>query len=166
MGRVSCRLQFALPLRFRTTLVLTTCYVMMHVFQEITKDLIPTILCENIFIRAFWNTFPFAFRYPIILRFSGLWFSNPCLSFKIVRDVQMRIMSGMSHKGLKLYMYYDEEIHFAFSLLVAVLINTISNVITSRLHRETTKGGYPQLFILLQRSPPLGNYLVFRGLFQ
>lgn len=53
----------------------------------------------------------------------------------------MRIMSGMSHKGLKLYMYYDEEIHFAFSLLVAVLINTISNVITSRLHRETTKGG-------------------------
>lgn len=75
-------------------------------------------------------------------------------------------MSGMSHKGLKLYMYYDEEIHFAFSLLVAVLINTISNVITSRLHRETTKGGYPQLFILLQRSPPLGNYLVFRGLFQ
>lgn len=70
----------------------------------------------------------FAFRYPIILRFSGLWFNNPCLSFKIARDVQMRIMSGMSHKGLKLYMYYDEEIHFAFSLLVTVLINTISNV--------------------------------------
>lgn len=143
MGRVSCRLQFALPLRFRTTLVLTTCYVMMHVFQEITKDLIPTILCENIFIRETRSPSKdlFAFRYPIILRFSGLWFSNPCLSFKIVRDVQMRIMSGMSHKGLKLYMYYDEEIHFAFSLLVAVLINTISNVITSRLHRETTKGG-------------------------
>lgn len=144
MGRVSCRLQFALPLRFRTTLVLTTCYVMMHVFQEITKDLIPTILCENIFIRETRSPSKdlFAFRYPIILRFSGLWFSNPCLSFKIARDVQMRIMSGMSHKGLKLYMYdYDEEIHFAFSLLVAVLINTISNVITSRLHRETTKGG-------------------------
>lgn len=82
----------------------------------------------------------------------------------------MRIMSGMSHKGLKLYMYYDEEIHFAFSLLVAVLINTISNVITSRIiyteKRRKEETGYPQLFILLQRSPPLGNYLVFRGLFQ
>lgn len=72
MGRVSCRLQFALPLRFRTTLVLTTCYVMMHVFQEITKDLIPTILCENIFIRETRSPSKdlFAFRYPIILRFS------------------------------------------------------------------------------------------------